>query len=180
MVSSKTEDPGMKTFSSIIKRSLALILAAGCIASLCACSKPNSGRSAHSVTANSHREINEPDACCVYIRDTFDLDLFEYCAYARMGSKNSASEDYVEIRFEVKTGKEDELQEYLKESLGDGEEYANDNIPAYQDHEYALEMKTMEPVRHFVKFKQGTVAKSRGTNFYLAQDGDRLYLFIFG
>ena len=175
----------MKTFSSIIKRSLALILAAGCIASLCACTTPSSGRSAHSVTANSHSEphngeINESDACCVYIRDTFGLDLFEYCAYARMGSKNSASKDHVEIRFEVKTGKEDELQEYLKENLGDGEEYANDNIPAYQDHEYALEMKTMEPVRHFVKFQQGTVAKSRGTNFYLAQDGDRLYLFIFG
>ena len=175
----------MHSYKTVIKRSAILISVLCCIAFLCACTAGGSGRSSRSLTINSHDDsghgdINEPDACCVYIRETFGLDLFDYCRYARMELNDSEPDEYAEIRFEVKSGKAEELEDYLKEKLGNGEEYTNDGIPGYQDHEYALEMKTMEPVRHFVKFQQGVVIKSRGTNFYLAKNGDEAYLFIFG
>lgn len=173
MVSSKTEDPGMNTLKSVIKRSVALMLAAVCITSLCACN-------ARQGNSTRNEETNGPDECCEYISDTFDLELFDYCEYAEMDLDVSDPDEFAYIKFEVKSGKEDEFKNCLEEKLGQGSEYENDQLPGLNNHKFAHELKTMEPVRHFVKFQQGTVAKSRGTNFYLAQDGDRLYLFIFG
>ena len=175
MVSSETEDPEMNTLTSVIKRSVTLILAAVCITSLCACNaRTNRG------SANSHGDINEPDACCVYIRDTFGLDLKDYCEYAKMDLDDSAADEYVFIKFEVKPGKAEEIEKYLIEKLGSGTEYENDQIPGLQDHEFTLELKKMEPVRYFVMFQSGVKIKTRDTNFYLTKDGEDTYLFIFG
>lgn len=172
MVSSGTEDPGMNTLKSVIKRSFALILAAVCITSLCACSRSRNG--------GSQGDINEPDACCVYIRDTFGLDLFDYCEYAEMDLDVSDPDEFAYIKFEVKSSKEDEFKNYLEEKLGQGTEYENDQLPGLNDHEFAHELKKMEPIRYYVMFKSGVKIKTRDTNFYLATDGDNTYLYIFG
>ena len=174
MVSSGTEDPEMNTLTSVIKRSVALILAAICITSLCACNARQSG------SRNSHDDISEPDACCEYIRDTFGLDLKEYCEDAKMDLDDSDPDEYVCIKFEVKSGKDEEIEKYLIEKLGTGTEYENDQLPGFQNHRFALEMKEMEPVRYFVMFQSGIKIKTRDTNFYLAKDGEDTYLFIFG
>ena len=167
----------MNTLKSVIRRSVALILAAVCITSLCACNARSGNRSRNS---GSQGDINEPDACCVYIRDTFGLDLFDYCEYAKMDLDDSEADEYVCIKFEVKPGKAEEIEDYLIEKLGSGTEYENDQIPGLQDHEFALELKKMEPVRYFVMFQSGVKIKTRDTNFYLAKDCEDTYLFIFG
>lgn len=177
MVSSGTEDPGMNTLKSVIRRSVALMLAAVCITSLCACNARSGNRSRNS---GSQGDINEPDACCVYIRDTFGLDLFDYCEYAKMDLDDSDPDEYAYIKFEVKPGKEDEFKDCLEEKLGQGTEYENDQLPGLNDHEFAHELKKMEPVRYYVMFQSGVKVKTRDTNFYVATDEGTTYLYIFG
>ena len=162
----------MNTLKSVIKRSVALMLAAVCITSLCACSRSRNG--------GSQGDINEPDACCVYIRDTFGLDLFDYCEYAEMDLDVSDPDEFAYIKFEVKSGKEDEFKNCLEEKLGQGTEYENDQLPGLNNHKFAHELKKMEPIRYYVMFQCGVRVKTRNTNFYVATDEGTTYLYVFG
>ena len=162
----------MNTLKSVIKRSVALMLAAVCITSLCACSRSRNG--------GSQGDINEPDACCVYIRDTFGLDLFDYCEYAEMDLDVSDPDEFAYIKFEVKSGKEDEFKNCLEEKLGQGTEYENDQLPGLNNHKFAHELKKMEPIRYYVMFQYGVRVKTRNTNFYVATDEGTTYLYVFG
>lgn len=173
MVSSGTEDPEMNTLKSVIKRSVALMLAAICITSVCACN-------ARQGNSTRNEETNGPDECCEYISDTFDLDLFDYCEYAEMDLDVSDPDEFAYIKFEVKSGKEDEFKDYLEEKLGQGSEYENDQLPGLNNHKFAHELKKMEPIRYYVMFQSGVRVKTRNTNFYVATDEGTTYLYVFG
>ena len=155
----------------LAKRLITIVLAAGCILSLCACGRATSG-SANVITDQDkiHKQI-------VKMLD-FDIDA-EYIEEAEM-TKSKSIDTYGKVKILVKEGEEENLREYLEEKFGGGMDQEASRIPGYQGHQYADELKQMSDIRYYVVFKEGVFAKSVDINTYVAKEGDSTYLYIFG
>ena len=87
---------------------------------------------------------------------------------------------YGKIKIQVKEGKDAELLQLLQSKLGSFQEIDANQVPAYQDHQYAKELKQMHTIKHAVTFKSGTFVKSIDINVYMAEMSGIKFLFIFG
>lgn len=109
----------------------------------------------------------------------FDIDS-DYFDAAEITNDNLASDSYGKIKIQVKQGKEDELLNLLQDKLGKPQAVQPANIPRYQEHQYASELRQMQNIRYFAAFKSGTTAKSVPIDLYLAKMNLVTFLYIFG
>ena len=109
----------------------------------------------------------------------FDIDD-GFIDGAEISNDALASESYGKIKIQVKEGKEDELSNFLAEKLGRPQAVSSVDVPRYQEHQYANELRMMSYIRYFVTFKSGDSAKSIPINLYLATQNQVTFLYIFG
>lgn len=103
----------------------------------------------------------------------------EFIEEAEIANDNISSDNYGKIMMSIKAGKEDELAELLQSKFGKPQLVDAANVPRYQEHIYANELRKMQNIRYFVNFKSGKDAKSEAVNIYLAKQAQNTYLFIF-
>ena len=116
-----------------------------------------------------------------YTRNLLDVDFEMEILEADMEIKTSENGDESSmIRIVFDKTEVDGLEKNLQSQIEKGEVISSTQIPRFQDHEYAVELKTKELKRHFNYFKSGQATKTRDINIYLAEDGERGYLYIFG
>lgn len=172
--------------TGMARRAIALAFAATVITSLAACTNTrgtrgtsgDSGGRPGDRTVSMAMRTEDKDEIDELITGVLDYDFGEYTDEAELEINDMSKDTYLKARILVRKDKVDDLKEFLNEKLGVGEEYTNDMVPRYQDHEYAVELKQMTPIRHYVTFKMGTDVKSLPINFYLVEDNGNTYLFI--
>lgn len=167
----------------LIKRTAAIILAAVCILSLCACSGSSvpaetlsdSERKENLEKAKSNRKVHKT------MSDMLGFDIGdEFIDELEMSSDDIKAETYGKIRIIVKNGKEAELLKLLKDNLGDYRNIDVSHVPSYQEHPYAYELKHMSSIKNWVRLKSGVVAKTVDINVYMAELNGDTIVYIFG
>ncbi len=166
----------------IVKRLTALVLAVSLIASISACAG-NTG-SESTADENSRKEsLNQvlvDKKIHVKIKEMLGVDISDdYIDGAEMSVDKSA-DSYGKVKIQIKEGKDAELLQYLESTLGKFQEIDANQVPRYQDHQYATELKQMHTIKHAVTFKSGTFVKSIDINVYMAEMSGYKFLFIFG
>lgn len=172
----------MFKYICIARRSIALILALVSIASLTACTGTrgrNRGERPGDRTVSMALRTDDTKEIDKYLSGILGFDFGEYTKEAEMELNDMSKDGYAMIRILVKDDRVEDLKAFMEENLGKGQEYTNDLIPGFQDHEYVLELKQMTPVSYHTRFRQGTDIKSIPGYFYLAEDNGNTYLFIF-
>ena len=163
--------------SMVVRHITAVILTVCCILSLCACSSGGSSGGSSQASRPSHRkQVNIHKS----IQDMLGFDIGdEFIDEAEIANDNMDSENYGKMMILLKAGKEDELEQLLVANFGKPKIVAPVDIPRYQEHQYAEELRKMSNIRYFVNFKSGSSAKSVSINIYLATQSQRQILFIF-
>ncbi|MBE7070450.1 MAG: hypothetical protein E7386_08105 [Ruminococcaceae bacterium] len=163
--------------SMVVRRITAVILAVCCIFSLCACSSGGSSGGSSQASRPSHRkQVNIHKS----IQDMLGFDIGdEFIDEAEIANDNIDSDNYGKMMIHIKAGKEDELEKLLEAKFGKPRHVELVDIPRYQEHQYADELRKTSNIRYFANFKSGTSAKSVVVDIYLAKQAQRQILFIF-
>ena len=167
----------------LLKKTAAIILAAVCILSLCACS--GSSVPAETISDSERKENLEKARYNRTMHKTmsdmlgFDIED-EFINELEMSSDNIEAETYGKIRIIVKNGKEAELLKFLNKNLGDYRNIDASRIPSYQDHPYVSELRKMKAIKYWVRFKSGVVAMTAGIYVYMAELNGDTVVYIFG
>ena len=166
----------------IVKKAAAVLFIAFLAISLCACS--DTSEPGNSLTPGERKESMAKAKSEQKVHDTitdmlgFDIDD-SYIEDIEMAS-DITTDSYGKVMILIKSGKEDELFEYLLSKFNNYENVSAELIPRYQEHQYANDLRLMTNIRHFTTFKTGKTAKSIDINIYMARKGVCNYLFIFG
>ena len=165
----------------ILKKTAAILLTAGFVFSLCACS---GGDTDNTLTPAERKESIARAKSEQKIHDAiikmlgFDIDD-SYIEEIEMAS-DVTTDSYGKVMILIKSGKEDDLFNFLLSKFNNYENITAENIPRYSEHQYAEDLRQMTNIRHFETFKTGSTAKSIDINVYMARKGMYNYLFIFG
>lgn len=160
-----------------VARVIAAVLAFCCIFSLCSCSGGSSGESSAVNGSQRRKQVDIHKS----IQEMLGFDIDDgFIDGAEISNDTLSSESYGKIKIQVKEGKEDELSNFLSEKFGRPQVVASVDVPRYQEHQYANELRMMSYIRYFVTFKSGDSAKSIPINIYLATQNQVTFLYIFG
>lgn len=163
--------------NTAVNRVISLVLAVCCIFALCACAESSSGDSRETNGNQRKKQVNIHRSITEMLGFDIDSDYFDA---AEITNDNLASDSYGKIKIQVKQGKEDELLNLLQDKLGKPQAVQPANIPRYQEHQYASELRQMQNIRYFAAFKSGATAKSVPIDLYLAKMNLVTFLYIFG
>ena len=163
---------------SVGKKGITVFLAICCIICLCACSDGSSSGETSGISKEQRKKRVKVHNAIVKILD-FDIDD-EYLEETEISTGSLTSDTFGNVKIRVKTGKEEELLNVLQKKCGNYQIVAPNNVPGYQDHQYAYELKQMQNIRNFEISKSGKTVKSDPVNIYIANQGNDTYLFIFG
>lgn len=90
-------------------------------------------------------------------------------------------EEYARARLEIKEGCEEEILKILTEVCGSMEDISNYTMPAFSNHELAIEMKNREILGIFFFLRKGEVVMTRSWRIYVTVDeNQKMYLYFFG
>lgn len=143
-----------------------LLLAAVCLTSFCACTGKR--------TSNSKKAVNK------YLKNLIDVDLTEYTVEAEMEITKKNSEEFAHIKIKLKERTADKVEEILKAKTLRDDKIPSD-ISKYQDHRYALEMKRINLVSHYMMTLPGGGSKNaRPLDIYVADNGYDYFVYLYG
>lgn len=143
-----------------------LLLAAVCLTSFCACTGKR--------TSNSKKAVNK------YVKNLIDVDLTEYTVEAEMEIRKKNSEEFAHIKIKLKDRTSEKVEEILTANTLRDEKIPSD-ISKYQNHSYALEMKRLNLVSHYMKtLPGGGTKKARPLDIYVADNGYDYFVYLYG
>ena len=170
------------TYRSKIKRLAVLLLTASLILSVCSCS--SAGSTDGSTLSESEREeriASKSNNLIIhkYIVELLGFNISDECIDGAEAIEGvSSKEEYPKIKMVVKADKADEVRSMLNSKFGAGQRLSPAQIPGYQNHQFANELKQMREITYWVNFKTGKDAKSIDVNIYMAKFYTNTFLYI--